>query len=118
MGFASSLADTMYGVKGLCRTFEAEFPEEPVLTALACKGLRHDGHRDIGLGLHWNRARRGTLLVTRQRLMLGGWHIPVADIESSTFHVFNGVLSTGLVLGNSWSTGLRWVVTALETTWC
>ncbi|TNE90732.1 MAG: hypothetical protein EP330_07335 [Deltaproteobacteria bacterium] len=96
-----ALVDLLYGVGTATRRFRKANPDEPVLAARACKATRSDAPRAAERGAHWIGARRGTLLVTAQRLSIAGWVLPFDIVREARVLRFRQLGSDGalLVLG-------------------
>ena len=99
------LTNLIYLVPLTVRRFKAKEPGSQVLAAGATKARRLDEDSEIQYEAGWITARRGTLILTQDKLVCGSWQIALSTIRHATLLRTRAFLARALVLKVSTTDG-------------
>ena len=112
--FYRVLTNLIYLVPLAVRRFKAKEPDSQILAAGATKARRLAEDSGIQYEAGWITARRGTLILTRDKLVCGPWQIPLSTISHATLLRTKVPLAKALVMkvstteGQHYQFGLRY----------
>jgi hypothetical protein len=99
------LANLVYLVPLVLRRFKAKEPGSQVLAAGATKARRADRDSEIQYEAGWITAKRGTLILTQDKLVCGSWEIPLHSVSDAVLLRARALFATTLVLKVSTTDG-------------
>jgi hypothetical protein len=99
------LTDAMYLVPFQVKRFKAREPDAQVIAAGATKARRFGSASEIRAEPGWITSRRGALILTTEKLVVGSWTIPLATITSATLVRIKMLFAESLVLKVSTDSG-------------
>ena len=99
------VTDLLYLVPLRVKRFKTDEPDSQVLIAGATKARRFDREVDVRYEPGWIGAKRGTLILTDQKLVCGSWEIPLSTVSSAVLVRVKALLSKALVLKLSTNDG-------------
>ena len=96
--FFRVVTNLFYLVPLRVKRFKTDEPNSQVLVAGATKARQFDKEVDVRYEAGWIGARRGTLILTDQKLVCGSWEIPLSTINSAVLLRVKALFSKALVL--------------------
>jgi len=96
--FFRVVTNLLYLVPLRVKRFKTDEPNSQVLVAGATKARQFDKEVDVRYEAGWIGARRGTLILTDQKLVCGSWEIPLSTINSAVLLRVKALFSKALVL--------------------
>ena len=92
------LTNTFYLVPFTVHRFKKQNPEEQILAASATKARKNPIDAKVQYEAGWITSRRGTLILTADRLVCGSWEIPIATITEATLLQYDKRTTSGFIL--------------------
>lgn len=80
------------------KSFKKNNPNTKIVAYGATKARLLKNDEEIKYGLGWIFSRRGTLILTEDKLICNDWQILISDIKKASILKFQGFFSKGLVL--------------------
>lgn len=92
------LSNLIYLVPLTVQRFKAKEPHAQILAAGATKARKFDKDAEVGYEAGWVIARRGTLILTSEKLVCGSWDIPLSTINNAVLLRIKLLFGKALVL--------------------
>jgi hypothetical protein len=103
--FFRIFTNLIYFVPLKVKQFKANEPNSQVLAAGATKARQFDKDVAVQYAAGWIAARRGTLILTDQKLVCGSWEIPLSTVNKAVLLRVKALFAKALVLKVSTTDG-------------